>query len=187
MILLKKRLSHTFAIFALSVWVSQAAAQKKKSAVVAESSYKTAIGLKGIFNFDDAIPALTGKFFFGGKSALETMFAFDWYRGYGTSSNSYNLYLLYEYHGTFSQKLPELKWYAGGGAMGGLLTSSGYGASSSTFRIGGSAIGGAEYQFKKIPLAVSIDWMPTYIYVPDNSTGAFNADVVGIGAKYILN
>ncbi len=167
---------------------SQMDAQKTKQSPktqTSDASYKAAIGLKAIVGNDDALPALSGKFFISPNSAVEANISYDGYRGYGVSSSAVTLHLFYQYHGYFNESLKELRWYAGAGPTAGFVSSKNdYTGSESIFRIGGGPIGGAEYKFKNIPLAVSADWMPTYIYVPEYETGAFNWDVAGIGAKY---
>ncbi|MBO9729235.1 MAG: hypothetical protein J7623_11415 [Chitinophaga sp.] len=144
--------------------------------------YSTAVGLKAMWGF-----AVTGKHFFKDHHAGEAILKF---RGYHAIGNDINLTLLYEYHGDIP--VEGLRWYAGGGPMVGRFKIKnryvdewdGYYGKASTTYFGVSAVAGAEYKFKGIPLAVSADWQPAFQFTSGYYDNGFTAEYGGVGVKY---
>ncbi|RYE11807.1 MAG: hypothetical protein EOP44_00420 [Sphingobacteriaceae bacterium] len=146
-------------------------ATTKRSAVLADDAYKTAIGLKFLYGI-----SLTGKFFIADKAAIEAIVR---YRNYSGLGSEINLTVLYEYHGHING-VSGLRWYGGGGAYAGHFSYDGGGSGSST-NFGISGVVGLEYKFNGVPIAVSADWQPVYIL---NGDSGFASDNGGIGVKY---
>lgn len=156
--------------------------KKKTVAHVAShyNGYQTAIGLKALWGI-----GLTGKFFMKQNTAIETIVHYDGLDGTGTALN---LTALYEYHGNTG--LRRLRWYLGGGVSVGytklkdLPELDGMNESEpnkGTLSYGLDAVAGLEYKFNKLPIAVSVDWQPSYTL---NSGGGFGSKGGGFGVKY---
>jgi hypothetical protein len=72
-------------------------------------------------------------------------------------------------------------------ANGQLSAEFGFGATAifgDKFYFGPSGIIGFDWRLKKVPVTMSVDWLPTWIIV---GTSRFNAINAGFSARYILN
>lgn len=113
--------------------------------------YKTGIGLRGgWFN------GITVKHFIGENKALEGIFSTRW-RGF-------NITGLYEVHHT-AFDVDGLNWYYGGGGHIGFWDGRNVKWATGTNAytvIGIDGILGLEYNFKEIPINLSVDWKPAF-------------------------
>lgn len=139
--------------------------------------YKTALGLKALYGV-----SVTAKHFINPTGALEAIVQFRHHSGVGSE---FNFSGLYEYHGQIPGA-EGLRWYAGGGVYAGYFSYSNDQLvalidESSSFSIGLSGVGGLEYKFKDIPLAISADWQPVFIV---NGNSGLASENGGIGVKY---
>jgi hypothetical protein len=159
-----------------------AVAVKKDKLVDKQALYSSAVGLRFLWGV-----ALTGKHFFKEHHAAEAIFRFRGYHGVGSDMN---LTLLYEYHGDIP--VEGLRWYAGAGVFAGHFRLKNkymdawegyYGKRGSTY-FGMSGILGAEYKIKNIPLAVSADWQPSFLFNSGYFDSGFTAECGGLGVKY---
>jgi hypothetical protein len=135
-------------------------------AVINAQDYKTGIGLRsGYYN------GITVKHFISSKAAIEGLVYFRWA---GTAVTG-----LYEIHSQ-AFKVERLNWYYGGGAHVGFYGSS-YGGGSGTF-IGLDGILGLEYNFKEVPINLSLDWKPAF----DFGYSHFFGDGGALSIRYIF-
>ncbi len=155
----------------------------KTMSTTGDNGYKTALGLKFLWGV-----ALTGKHFFKDQYAVEAIIRF---RGYSGIGSDINLTALYQYHKDIKE-LEGLKWYAGGGIHIGNFSYKdefsfleGYGDfKRNNLYFGLAAVAGLEYKFKAAPIAISIDWQPTFLFKNYYSNSGFGAEGGGIGIKY---
>jgi hypothetical protein len=135
--------------------------------------YTNAVGLKALYGV-----AVTGKHFFDDRQAVEVIAGFRSFY----DSREVNVTALYQYH-TEIPVLEGLRWYIGGGGTALFYSYNNYynGNTSVNSVFGVAGVGGVEYKFKNIPLAVSVDWLPTYIL---NGNSGFVPDSGGAGVKY---
>jgi hypothetical protein len=140
----------SFIVFALAVCaISTLSAQEKP--------YKGSIGFRTGYYGNLGLDA---KFFLSEKSAIELVATT---RRYGVSSifsYRYNEVMgLYEIQRplTISDDIPGVSWYVGGGGSVGFYSDD---IAANTFSIAG--VGGIEWTAPKIPLTISLDWMPRY-------------------------
>lgn len=113
--------------------------------------YNTGIGLRG-----GAWNGLTVKHFLNEKAAVEGLFDSRWH--------GFNLTGLYEIHNQ-AFNTERLNWYYGAGAHIGFYDSQykRWGDNTGNYSvIGIDGILGLEYNFKEIPINLSIDWKPTF-------------------------
>jgi hypothetical protein len=112
--------------------------------------YSTGIGLRG-----GPWAGLTVKHFLNEKVAVEGLFDSRW--------QGFNLTGLYEIHNR-AFNTDRLNWYYGAGAHIGFYDSKHkeWGDNTGSYSIIGiDGILGLEYNFKKIPINLSVDWKPT--------------------------
>ncbi|MDX9810980.1 MAG: hypothetical protein RBU28_01235 [Bacteroidales bacterium] len=134
--------------------------------------YKTGIGFRG--GFDNGI---TIKHFITRSSALEGIIASRW-RGL-------ELIGLYEIHAT-AFDTERLNWYFGGGAHIGFWDGDHavWGDEGSNYAvIGVDGIIGIEYNFKAIPVNLSLDWKPALNLV---GYSGFWGDGGALSVRYIF-
>jgi len=118
----------------------------------------------------------TGKYFFKKDLAVEAqlnaggLFAF--------SGQSFNALALVEYHIELSD--PAWRLFFGGGAHTGVWQR----GSTDDFLFGFDAIGGVEYRFKNLPLAVSADFKPAVNLSPDIEF--FPHNCIGVAGRFYL-
>ncbi len=155
-----------------STAASPAAASKTNKADAGDY-YTNAVGLKALYGI-----AVTGKHFFDKRQAVEAIAGFRSFY----DSHEVNITVLYQYHSDISA-LEGLRWYIGAGGTALFYSYNDlYGGNRSVSSVFGAAgVGGLEYKFKNLPLAVSVDWLPTYII---NGNSGFVPDSGGAGVKY---
>lgn len=147
-----------------------------QNATVQNTSYRTAIGVRGGYT-----SGLTVKQMLGSTRALEGIFAI-WDNGFGAT-------LLLENHSQAFQ-LPGLNWYYGAGGHVSLHNDSyfRYYHNNRVYHADGSVslgvdgIVGLEYKIPPIPFAVSIDLKP--MLEVNNAGGVGMALDSGIGVKF---
>ncbi len=127
-------------------------------------SYTNAIGLRGGFG-----GGLTYKHFIKKTVALEGILV--------TKSNGFDISGLYEIHAeAFDQQ--GLNWYYGFGGHIGNWRTNDYNDNINYTFIGIDGILGLEYNFREIPINISIDWKPSLNIVgyfgPWNEGGAIS-------------
>ena len=153
----------------------------------AQSDYKQSIGLRlGNGYYDVASAAY--KTFLNDASALEFNLGIrpDKIRGGGPKWTSVSAAGTYQHH--FDIKpVAGLKWFVGGGVV--LSNTFSNDDHYTGFGVGLYPTGGADYKFKKIPLAVSADVRPTFHIVEpfdDNIYNKYNNFYpnVGVSARY---
>ncbi|MFT3824274.1 MAG: hypothetical protein QM731_10150 [Chitinophagaceae bacterium] len=128
----------------------------------AQSEYKSAIGLRV------GLPvAASLKHFITDAGAIEGHAGF-WHEAPGWGGyNYFSFGAMYQHHFPIGD-IPGFKWYVGGGILGQVYSYSSrwkdyYGSDHySNFGLGFHPVGGVDYKFAKIPLAVSADVMPTF-------------------------
>lgn len=142
------------------------------STSIFSQKYTTAIGLRGgTFN------GLTAKHFIGSDAAIEGLVTSRW--------GGFNITALYELHEpAFNQK--GLNWYYGGGMHVGFYDDERVDWKDredrdNHFVLGVDGIVGLEYNFKKIPFNISLDWKPTLNFI--GWTGLW-LDAGGISVRY---
>jgi len=125
----------------------------------AQSDYKTAVGLRV------GLPvAASLKHFITDAGAIEAH-AGIWHESASWGYNYFSFGAMYQHHFPIGN-IPGFKWYVGGGILGQVYD---YGRKweesnyhYSKFGVGLHPVGGVDYKFSKIPLAVSADIMPTF-------------------------
>ena len=148
-------------LFALVLTGSATFAQNKTANSL---TYKTAAGIK-IWNGG----ALDLKTFLDDKNALEFIgFVYN----HGT-----RLSALYEIHGDLNTET-NLKWYIGPGAHVGFYNSK-Y-AGDNTY-VGIDGVICMDYQFKDLPLNLSLDWQPSFEF---GSGEGFIGNYGGLAVRY---
>ncbi|MDX9781392.1 MAG: hypothetical protein RBT35_00240 [Bacteroidales bacterium] len=133
-------------------------------------NYKTAIGLRTGTTLGASV-----KHFISQPGALEGILDVDL-----VSHNEMKIKAtaLYEYH--FDVNVDGLYVYAGAGATAGVHVAGLY---SKQFLMGLDLIGGVEYKFNNIPLALSADWNPRIQLI---SNSGFKAPNFGFTIRYII-
>jgi len=96
-------------------------------------------------------------------------------------TNISGAYLL---HFPISKDLPDLQWYAGGGATV-VFWSYNDGFLGGTPRTSTGIQGylGLDYTFENVPVNITLDWVPFFFFT---GTRGFNADFGGIAIRYVL-
>jgi hypothetical protein len=134
--------------------------------------YKTGIGLRGGFE-----SGLTVKHFISTKSALEGILGSRW-RGFEFTG-------LYEIHNQ-AFNADRLNWYFGFGGHIGFWDGdyAKWGDAGKNYTVVGiDGIIGLEYNFREVPLNISIDWKPAYNFV---GYSGFWADGGALSLRYIF-
>jgi len=139
-------------------------------------SWEKAIGLR--LGFPNSI---TYKQFISEDAAIEGIF--------GTRNEdgvrSINLSAAYQIHKSLiDDNFGELRWYYGGG---GTLIFFNFNDNSS--QSGGTSLGiqgylGADYTFEGVPINLSLDWTPTFLFTGFGD--GFGGDFGGVAIRYIF-
>jgi hypothetical protein len=148
----------------------------------AQAPYKAAIGIRTGYYGNIGLDV---KYFINEKAALEVMAST---RSYGSSyyyayRYRYNeIMALYQIQSPL--KLPEtniegFSWYYGGGASIGFFSNE---VASNSISLAG--VVGTEYKFPKIPLTLSIDWMPRYFISSNVYWSGFSSSSGGLRIAY---
>jgi len=161
-----KKLVLLFALFLMLGIASTSQAQVQ--------DYSKAIGLRVGYPV-----AASFKMFITDPGAIELYAGFRGYSGYGWFAIGGQ----YQHHFPISA-VEGLAWYIGGGAVAQFWNFK-YLDNEKTFGFGINAVGGVDYKFANIPLAVSVDWMPT-IFITGYGDG-FGGGYGGLSARYVLN
>ncbi len=151
---------------------------------VPASAQNYKIGLGGRLT-PDGIGA-NAKFFMNPKMAIElqaNVGGLGWYSSDGSSTTFAGIF---EYH----IPMPKREWqiFFGGGLHTGVWNHNGdwyyndQRHDQNEFIFGINAIGGVEYKFKKIPLALSGDFRPAVNFVTEPKFFAHN--MIGVAARY---
>jgi hypothetical protein len=152
------------------------------SASQAQSTYKSAVGIRIGDGYYDLVSASLKTFLGQSPGALEFNVGF---RNYGVPGyNWFNLSgsISYQYHFNIGS-VEGLRWFIGGGATA-FNTFSSY-SDYKGFGVGVFPTAGADYKFSKIPLDVSADIRPTIQVVkPYDYYSSFYLGNVGISARY---
>ncbi|OJV19526.1 MAG: hypothetical protein BGO30_06540 [Bacteroidetes bacterium 41-46] len=133
-------------------------------------NYKTAIGLRTGTTLGASV-----KHFISQPGALEGILDVDLVRHDEMKIKATGLY---EYH--FDVNVDGLYLYAGAGATAGVHVAGLY---SKQFMMGIDLIGGVEYKFNNIPLALSADWNPRIQLI---SNPGFKVPNLGFTVRYII-
>ncbi len=141
--------------------------------------YKSAIGLRFGYPL-----SLSYKTFISDPAAIEGYVGFRSYSYYSW----FNIGALYQHHMPI-KSVDGLAWYVGGGANVFFWSYDkdyypGY-ADFSTTSFGISGCIGLDYKFDKIPLNLSVDWLPTVIIGGEFLSG-FGGSYGALSARYIL-
>ena len=145
----------------------------------AQSEYKSAIGGR-----------IGNPFAFSIKHFITEAGAIEGYAGFSNATYGANfnpvLGGMYQHHFPIGD-IDGFKWYVGGGALLQFYSykdkdNNGYYDGYSKTGFGLNGVGGIDYKFKKIPLNLSADWMPTIFLtdVPDNFYPGYGS----IAARY---
>ena len=152
------------------------------SCLFAQSDYKQSIGIRLGSGYYDVVSAAY-KTFLNDASALEFNLGVHPYRFGGTHWTNVSASGTYQYH--FDIKpVDGLKWFVGGGVVfSNTFSNNDY---YTGFGVGIYPTGGADYKFKKIPLAVSADVRPTFHIVEPFDYSGYNNFYpnAGISARY---
>ena len=144
-------------------------AQDYKSAAGVRLGYPLAASYKTFLNESNAVEAYVG------------------YRGFG-SVNWITLNAAYLVHKDLdvSDDINGLRWYFGGGAGVQFWNSDFFDDGTTTFSVSGYL--GLEYTFDDTPVAVSLDYVPTF-FIGDGFGGfsGFGAGYGALGVRYVLN
>lgn len=156
----------------------------------AQSDYSGGIGLRVSPGSEYDLIAAHYKTFINDNSAITVEL------GYGTDSyarviigNAYNNYkanifsfnAAYQLHFNIGD-IDGFKWFVGGGAT--LLNSSSDYDPYKGFGAGLFANGGVDYKFNNIPLSVSADYRPTFLFTKPDNLSTTNASQFGLTARY---
>ena len=147
--------------------------------VKAQSDYKSAIGARL------GVPvSFSYKHFITKAGALELNAGFA-HEGYGF--NYVRIGGMYQHHFPIGS-VEGFKWYIGGGPFVDLYSydiyTSNYGYSKSA--VGINAVGGVDYKFKKIPLNLSADWMPSVFLGGNLYYSNFRPGYGAVSVRYVL-
>jgi hypothetical protein len=143
----QKRLLTFVATLMLFVSTNKTIAQaNSQNSAGNKPKYKTGIGIK-VFPF-----AVDMKIFSGKRNrAVEFLGYFD---------HGFRLTGLYEFHGNLNGS-GNLKWYVGFGAHGGYYDKDGEEGATA----GLDGVIGLDYKFTKMPVALALDWQPSYEFI----------------------
>jgi len=141
----------------------------------AQQTYKTSFGLRG-----GSPSGITGKHFLTNNTAVEGIFSFGWWGGFGVTA-------LYQIHNPLNlEGLPGFNWYYGIGAH--LATSNTdrqspwANTSGGTFFLGADGVVGLEYVFAEAPISIGLDILPI-LNIIDEVGIWFNA---GLSVRYTI-
>ena len=142
----------------------------------AQSTYKSAVG--GRLGYPLAV---SFKQFINDSHAFEAYVGTRGYGGYRWT----NVSLAYQVHHPIDG-VEGLQYYFGGGGsvyfwnFNNLFLDNSF--NSTTFGI--QFYGGLDYKFEDLPLNISIDWIPSYLFNSYNS--GFSGTLGSIGVRYVL-
>jgi hypothetical protein len=134
--------------------------------------YNTGVGFRGGFS-----NGLTVKHFVGSHSAFEGILSSRW-RGFQVTG-------LYEIHNQFFD-VERFHWYFGGGAHVGFWNGdyAKWGDPGIMYTVVGiDGILGLEYNFREIPINLSLDWKPAFNFI---GYSGFWADGGALSIRYIF-
>lgn len=163
-----KKLIFTLAVILCCVFAAQA-----------QSSYKTAIGLR--LGYPAAISL---KHFISEKGAVE---GFVGFRGYNFV-RLINVGALYQHHSPISD-VEGLKWYVGGGAGAWIWTYDNdynFGADYGNLNLAVMGCLGLDYKFADLPINLSVDWVPTFVVGDSYYSAGFGFGYGALSARYTL-
>lgn len=143
------------------------------------AQYKASVGLRL-----GSPTSASVKYFIDDANALE---AYVGYRSYSWGSNWVGVNGAYLRHQELDEIVDGLTWYAGGG-LGVYFWSYDdfFFDQYSTTTIGIQAYAGVEYTFEDIPLAISVDWIPT-LFVGSTYLSSFGARYGSLGVRYVFS
>ena len=150
-----------------------------------QSSYTKAAGVRinPLSHFD--LFAGSFKILMPTGSGIEATLGLGFYTFHGDGiyfedvrTTSLSTSVAYQHH--FDIKpVPGLRWYVGGGATGVYTFNKDFGG----FVAGVFPTAGIDYKFSSIPLNVSTDYRPTYVFGEKNFHG-FIPEIFGLAARY---
>jgi len=153
-------------------------------AATAQSTYDNSIGVRIGTGYYDIFSASFKTFLSSGPSALEFDLGFKPQTyGYGVDALNLSFSAAYQYLFDISA-LPGLKWFIGGGLSGYNTFVNANQYYHSGFGLGIFPTGGADYKFGKIPLAISLDFRPTFGLIRPNDYYSLNFFSLGLSARY---
>lgn len=137
------------------------------SAVLSQTTYHSAFGIRIGTGYSDLISASYKTFLSGSPGAIELNLGVKPATNYGTGccvpNNGNNTIMSfsasYQYHVPIAA-VPGLQWFVGGGIT--LTNTFSENSNYSGIGLGIFPTGGADYKFGKIPLDVSVDIRPTF-------------------------
>ena len=136
-------------------------------------SYNTGIGIRAGFE-----SGLSVKHFLNENAALERILGSRW-RGVTITG-------LYEVHNDIADA-PGLRWYYGGGAHIGFYDSyrdRPWGDPNRDYTVVGiDGILGLEYTFSEVPINLSLDWKPAFVF---NGDRGFWADGAALSIRFVF-
>lgn len=142
--------------------------------------YSTAVGLRLGYPVSASV-----KHFLGNSgNALEGYVGF---RGLGFNSgfgvSAHGAYLIHK----DIDEVDGLQWYYGGGAGVYFWNYRGitFGDGASSMSIALQGYGGLEYTFDGAPIAITLDWVPSFFFLNGFTTG-FGVGYGGLGVRYTL-
>jgi hypothetical protein len=141
-----------------------------------EKPYKGAAGIR--FGYWSTIN-LSGKLFIRDNAAIEANIGTRSY----LFSRFYDVTGLYQRYSAI-KGVDGLNWYYGGGASLGIFT---YTSLDAELQLGFAGVLGAEYKFEKVPIAISLDWMPTYYLLNSGFISAFAGNRGGLAVRYTFS
>jgi hypothetical protein len=149
-----------------------------------QTTYDNSIGIRLGTGYYDIFSASFKTFISSSPSALEFDLGFK-PQSYGYGLDAFNLSFsaAYQYHFDIAA-VPGLRWFIGGGlsAYNTFVSSNQY--YQSGFGMGVFPTGGADYKIAKIPLAVSLDFRPTFGFVRPNDYYSYDYFSLGLSARY---
>lgn len=151
------------------------------SQVNAQEYYKSAAGLRLGYPV-----SVSYKTFINDNAAVEAYIGFRSY-SYLTFSNysSVSIAAAYQIHNPIDE-VDGLQWYYGGGAS---IVFNNYPVGLDNFSslaFGISGYLGLDYKFNDLPVAVSLDWVPT-LFLGNTTYNSFGAGYGSLGVRYILS
>lgn len=143
------------------------------------AQYGTSVGLRL-----GSPTSLSLKHFISESNALE---AYVGFRSYSWGSNWVGINGAYLRHQELDEITEGLTWYVGGGLGVYFWNYDDFFFDNySTTTIGLQGYAGVEYTFDSVPLAISIDWIPTF-FVGTTYLSSFGARYGSLGVRYIFN
>ena len=180
-------------IVALGISSVGFAQSKKNNSSFQSNNYTSSIGIRLGTGYYDLFSASFKTFIAESPSAVELNLGFKpksygyYYGGYNGNVDAFNLSFsaAYQYHFDIPD-VPGFKWFVGGGfTMWETFISNDQNDNySSGFGFGLFPTGGGDYKFAKIPLAVSVDFRPTFVVTRPNNLYSYFYFSLGASARY---